>query len=69
MYLHEAVKKAMEQNRLIYRKSKPYSGFEPTNSPDCCILHDIINPNGKKGLRWQPQADDLTCDDWELYER
>ena len=38
----------------------------PTNTVDCCFLMDICA--GKKSRRrgWEPYADDLVADDWEL---
>ena len=72
MFIHEAVKRAVEENKEIYRTSAKhdcsdvYATIRPTNSYDTCLL--VINKdNEKKSCRaWNPTANDLAADDWEL---
>ena len=76
MYIHEAVKKAMDMKKgKIYRKStkRPeqdvYALVRPTNSYDTCQI--IIYKNGKPqraARTWNPTADDLAANDWECLE-
>lgn len=72
MKIHEAVRKAIKQNGVIYRSSakaecaEVYATIKPTNTYDACVL--IVNKgNKKKSCRnWNPTADDLIADDWEV---
>lgn len=72
MLIHEAVRKAMKQDKEIYRQSAKrdypdrYATIKPTNSYEACLL--IINTeNKKKSCRnWNPTADDLMANDWEV---
>lgn len=72
MKIHEAVKKAIKQNGEIYRSSTRdkhadvYTTIKPTNTYDACLL--IVNKGKeKKSCRhWNPTADDLMANDWEV---
>lgn len=65
MFIHEAVKEAMEKGKLIYRRPYPFWKMEPTNTSDCIMTH----AEDKAPCRcWNPQADDLMADDWEITE-
>lgn len=73
MNIQEAVKKAMEENRLIARssvkinESDVYAAIKPSNSYDACLLVVIIGGKREKACRcWNPTADDLTADDWTI---
>ena len=68
MHIHEAIKKALEQKCFITRK---YDGrythyFEPTNGASNIIIHRI-DDSKEPGPNWNPCADDLMSDQWELY--
>lgn len=77
MNIQEATKKAMEQNGFIYRKKfvieKRIKEFKtavvaPSNSLDTC---PIMTMDEKGNLSnycrcWNPTADDLMADDWEV---
>jgi len=62
--IYEAALKAAETGGLIVRAEwKGLFHIKPTNGPDCCI------PYGKgqqPGKRWNPQAEDLVAEDWEV---
>lgn len=67
MKIYEAVEKALKEKRSITRTGLRDFGFEifPTDSSDCCYLI----PKDKKqqpGRCWNPTANDLMADDWEL---
>lgn len=66
MLIHEAVKKALEQGKKIRSKSdKSRYAIEPTNRGAClCIIH--IEHNDRQSRYWNPSAEDLLADDWEL---
>lgn len=65
MDIQKAVKEAMAEGCTMTRTAWTEWGLwiKPTNDPECCII-------GMKGKapcpRWQPQAEDLIADDWEL---
>lgn len=72
MFIREAVEKAIRENNGIYRTSVKnedsdvYATIKPTNTYEACLL--IVNRNGeKKSCRnWNPTADDLMANDWEV---
>ncbi len=73
MYIHEAVKKAMEENGKIIRssvrrpESEIYSVITPTNSYDTCLIETLHNGKLKRAAaNWNPTADDLMADDWTV---
>ena len=64
MFIHEAVKEAMEKDRCIRRKRWPAWIMKPTNTSDCvmCVFENKV-------VRcWNPQANDLAADDWEVVD-
>lgn len=64
MNICEATKMALKGSGLITRENefwKERIEIEPTNSPDCCVLHGT-DRNPRRG--WQPNAEDLTAEDW-----
>lgn len=74
MKISEAVEKAMNAGAMIYRKSvRKEQGYRntaimPTNSYDTCILVTICEGKETGSCRnWNPTADDLMADDWELW--
>ncbi|WP_017465022.1 Thoeris anti-defense Tad2 family protein [Staphylococcus epidermidis] len=71
MNIQEATKLAMENGKSIHRKSefdvlrKPGDNLEllPTNS----YGYIVIKPRNKAFYpMWQPMAEDLIADDWEI---
>lgn len=75
MVISEAVKLATEQGGMIYRKeiwsNKGFSNvfIKPTNSYDHCIV--VKYQDGKEDSccrNWNPTAEDLMADDWELWK-
>lgn len=75
MKISEAVKKAMEQHKLIYRnRIRRESGWnifiKPTNSYDTCIMISYKDGKEIESCRnWNPTGDDLVADDWELWDK
>ncbi len=76
MVISEAVKLAMEQGGMIYRKGiwsdKGFSNvfIRPTNSYDNCIVVKYQDGKEKSSCRnWNPTAEDLMADDWELWNK
>ena len=63
--ISKAVKKALEEKKPITRTSLKDFGFKvfPTDSSDCCY---IVNEKQQPSRCWNPTADDLTADDWDL---
>ncbi len=67
MRIHEAVEKALKEKSPITRTSLRDFGFGifPTDSSDCCYL--ISKDEKQQPARcWNPTANDLLADDWEL---
>lgn len=71
MHIHEAVKKALEEDGLIIRESAKepesdiYSAIRPANSYDTCRLLMMRAGKVEGACRWwNPTADDLMADDW-----
>ncbi|WP_343247755.1 Thoeris anti-defense Tad2 family protein [Diplocloster hominis] len=73
MNIQEAVKMAIKERALIYRKCAGWSrsngrrsAILPTNSYDTCIIKHFVNGEEQRSCRhWNPTADDLMADDWE----
>lgn len=65
MKISEAVTEAMKNKSEITRKSLKKYGFRvyPTNSSECCY---VTMKNQQPGKCWNPTADDLVADDWEV---
>ena len=67
MTISEAVARALKENKSITRVGLQDFGLEvfPTDSSDCCYL---IPKDEKQqpGRCWNPTANDLMADDWEL---
>lgn len=73
MHIDEAVKQALEVGGEIYRESAKrdcadvYATIKPTNSYDTCILIVKTKKRDKRSSRnWNPTADDLIADDWQV---
>lgn len=75
MKIQKAVKKALEVDGFIARKSiYKESGtcktvIKPTNSYDTCIIMTIEKGREIKSSRnWNPTVDDLLATDWKVYK-
>lgn len=66
MNIIEATKKAMEENRAIFRKSQPYIQFVPTNSVSLAFVV-IATDTELAGRMCNPYASDILAEDWDLY--
>lgn len=71
MKIDEAVKQAIETSGRIRRKSAvaspKHAEIIPTNSYDACTLIVVSEDKTEKTYRcWNPTADDLMADDWEV---
>ena len=64
MNIQAATQKALESGGRITRRL--WNGsfhIRPTDGPDCCICY----AEGKRcAPRWNPYAEDLVADDWEV---
>lgn len=71
MYIHEAVKKAMETNGSIIRTDidgglPQHLPIKPTNSYRHCVVGKY---NGIfEAQNWQPSESDLTVASWEVID-
>lgn len=67
MKINEAVEKALKEKKPITRTSWKDFSFKilPTNTHDCCYV--ITEDEKQKPAKcWNPTADDLLADDWEV---
>lgn len=72
MNILTAIKKAIDENSFIARTSLDFGEgrtlIKPTNSSDCCIV--VFQREGAKRQQqikcWNPTADDLLAEDWEV---
>ena len=65
MNIIEATKKAVDENKAIYRKSLPHIKFVPTNSKNVAFIVFSDNDDRAGGM-WNPMAKDILSDDWEV---
>lgn len=68
MKISEAVNKALEKNGALQRESLRWTGvlIIPTNSSECCCILPTKSKHQQPGRCWNPTADDLMADDWEV---
>ena len=66
MNIIEATKKAVDENKAIYRKSFPRIKFVPTNSKDAAFILFSDDNDRSAGRMWNPFANDILADDWEI---
>lgn len=73
MNIQEAVKEAIKVDGEIHRKSARgkyadrFAAIKPTNSYETCLLMVYTQQKPQKSCRcWNPTADDLIADDWEV---
>ncbi|PTI22615.1 Thoeris anti-defense Tad2 family protein [Staphylococcus warneri] len=71
MNIQEATKLAMENGKSIYRSSQFDSDVEPGSSVELIPTNSfgyIVTIPRKKAFTplWQPMAEDLLADDWEV---
>ncbi len=64
MFIHEAVKRAMEVNGCMYRPHLPHWLCKPTHLRRDISIITKLHPEPRH--RWQPTAEDLMADDWEV---
>lgn len=64
MNIQQAAKKAVAADAFIARSWwMGHFQVKPTNQPECCIAYakgQLPRP------RWEPSAEDLLADDWEV---
>lgn len=76
MNIQEVTKASLETGKLMVRKDDPFYRkgiseirINPTDGPDCCVIHVV--KNGKEVRRqrcWNPQAADLISEEWILVD-
>lgn len=67
MFIHEAVKTALENNKAITLAEHDGAKIKPTHHKETCtvMLRDGSHPS-KYG--WQPTVEQLIRDDWEIVD-
>lgn len=66
MDIKRATEQALHRGCWMTRPEFHGVAVEPSNTARRCILHKA---GRAPGPRWQPDAEDLTADDWELLEK
>ena len=70
MHIHKAIKRALRRGKCIYRSKseRRYVKYKPTHSRDCIFIvyQHSWEPERPAQPRWNPTAEDLMADDWEL---
>ena len=61
MNIIEATKKAVDENKAIYRKSLPHIKFVPTNSKNAAFILFSDDNDRPAGRMWNPMAKDILC--------
>ena len=59
MNIIEATKKAVDENKAIYRKSLPHIKFVPTNSKNAAFILFSDDNDRPAGRMWNPMAKDI----------
>lgn len=75
MNIQKAVRKAMEINGYIAReeydneKAFHRTRIKPTNSYATCVLHtfDLTGKEISRCKNWNPTAEDLLANDWDVF--
>lgn len=66
MTISEAIKSRTIAKPYITRESWRAECFDikiyPSNTPDCCVVCSTASRSPQ--ARWNPDADDLTAEDW-----
>ena len=66
MNIIKATKKAVDENKAIYRKSLPHIKFVPTNSKNAAFILFSDDNDRPAGRMWNPMAKDILSNDWEV---
>lgn len=62
MNIIEATKRCILNNKVMYRECFDQILYEPTNTDECII----VRFENKKAVRWNPTADDIVANDWNV---
>ena len=68
MHIHQAITQALSKNCFIINKALhgKHVAIEPTDSIGCCYIHRVGDTQISGAPFWNPKAEDLTSDQWEL---
>lgn len=73
MNIQEAIRLAIKSGEFITRSTKDFEPFRilPTDNYDCLIVYLAKGYEGNlnnfiPGKRWNPKAEDLLANDWEV---
>lgn len=64
MYIHEAIKEALETGGGVSRPIYGECFVVPIHPRDTCW---VAAPGMKRVPRWEPSVEDLTASDWEVH--
>ena len=72
MYIHEAVKAALEIKGKITRPQEDpdmHIEITPTNTYDACLITVVQGEKKITGRCWNPKVNDLMADDWTVIRK
>ena len=72
MTIKEAAEQAVKLGLGMWRRNDewpPWLIVFPTDTADCCVLESEFEGEKSRRRGWEPYADDLIAEDWELAEK
>ncbi|PAY37417.1 Thoeris anti-defense Tad2 family protein [Ligilactobacillus salivarius] len=66
MYINQAVKQALKTNKGMIRADSDMVLFPTSSDFGCILVVPCDSKNFKSSIRWNPNAEDLIANDWEV---
>ena len=66
MYINQAVKRALKTNKGMTRADSDMVLFPTSSDFGCILVIPCDSKNFKSSIRWNPNAEDLIANDWEV---
>ena len=66
MYINQAVKQALKTNKGMTRADSDMVLFPTSSDFGCILVVPCDSKNFKSSIRWNPNAEDLMSNDWEV---
>ena len=66
MYINQAVEQALKRNKGITRAASDMILFPTSSEFGCILVVPYASEDYKSSIRWNPNAEDLMSNDWEV---
>lgn len=66
MYINQAVEQALKRNKGMTRADSDMVLFPTSSDFGCILVVPCDSKNFKSSIRWNPNAEDLMSNDWEV---